>query len=732
MSNNSIDTTMSKPIRVALIGNPNTGRTTLFNQITGRKDATGNYARVTVSKSSHTITHLGREIELIDLPGVYMLNSKTDEEKITRDLLRNETPDIVLNILNAGNLERNLMLTTQLIEMGLPRIFVLNMADEARSKGSSVDRETLGTLLGGPVVETVARDGEGLDTLLDEIVDYSGSPCESCTTIRIGYDSHLEEAIQHTTEHLSDLHPDGMSPEKSRWTAIKLLEGDSEILGDEHDHAELIQNIHDERESLHRDHNESAESLVLSGRYGFINGLLEEVQQLEIDTLMNRVNVTRAIDSLLLNRLMGLPIFLFLMWVMFETTFTLGTYPMDWIDAGVGALSDGLSNTLPDSLFKDLLVNGIVAGMGGTIIFLPNIVILFFFIALFSETGYMARGAVLVDRMMHSFGLHGKAFIPMITGFGCNVPAIMATRTIENPKDRLVAILVNPFMSCSARLPVFVLFAGAFFAESAGTVLFAVYMTSIAIALLTALLLSKTVIKGANTAPFLMELPPYRMPTWGSIYVHMGRSGAEFLKKVTGVILVGSIVIWFLQTFPQEVVLSQDYETQISTLQGQAESHERDLQITALERAEEIETKQAKYLGQVGAVIQPVFAPLNFDLNASIALLTGFVAKEVVVATFGVLYSHGEEVDEESRGLRESLAASMTPLTAVAFMVFTLLYVPCLATIAVLYKETQSWKWTGFSIGLASVNHASNTRIPIFRRKTLIQNDIASGSSPHQ
>lgn len=701
MSNNNSDTTMSKPIRVALIGNPNTGRTTLFNQITGRKDATGNYARVTVSKSSHTITHLGREIELIDLPGVYMLNSKTDEEKITRDLLRNETPDIVLNILNAGNLERNLMLTTQLIEMGLPRIFVLNMADEARSKGSSVDRETLGTLLGGPVVETVARDGEGLDTLLDEIVDYSGSPCESCTTIRIGYDSHLEEAIQHTTEHLSDLHPDGMSPEKSRWTAIKLLEGDSEILGDEHDHAELIQNIHDERESLHRDHNESAESLVLSGRYGFINGLLEEVQQLEIDTLMNRVNVTRAIDSLLLNRLMGLPIFLFLMWVMFETTFTLGTYPMDWIDAGVGALSDGLSNTLPDSLFKDLLVNGIVAGMGGTIIFLPNIVILFFFIALFSETGYMARGAVLVDRMMHSFGLHGKAFIPMITGFGCNVPAIMATRTIENPKDRLVAILVNPFMSCSARLPVFVLFAGAFFAESAGTVLFAVYMTSIAIALLTALLLSKTVIKGANTAPFLMELPPYRMPTWGSIYVHMGRSGAEFLKKVTGVILVGSIVIWFLQTFPQEVVLSQDYETQISTLQGQAESHERDLQITALERAEEIETKQAKYLGQVGAVIQPVFAPLNFDLNASIALLTGFVAKEVVVATFGVLYSHGEEVDEESRGLRESLAASMTPLTAVAFMVFTLLYVPCLATIAVLYKETQSWKWTGFSIGLS-------------------------------
>lgn len=648
-----------------------------------------------------TLLVIKAEIELIDLPGVYMLNSKTDEEKITRDLLRNETPDIVLNILNAGNLERNLMLTTQIIEMGLPRIFVLNMADEARNKGSQINTDTLGQLLGGPVVETVARDGEGLDQLLDQIIAYSQGDCDACTTVKIGYDSHLEEAIQHTTQYLSDLHPDSMSEEKARWTAIKLLEGDSEILGDEDDHKELIANIHRERETLHRDHDESAESLVLSGRYGFINGLLEEVQDIAIDTLMNRVNVTRAIDALLLNRLLGLPIFLGLMWIMFETTFTIGAYPMDWIDAGVGALSEGLEGALPDSMFKDLLINGIVAGMGGTIIFLPNIVILFFFIALFSESGYMARGAVLVDRLMHKFGLHGKAFIPMITGFGCNVPAIMATRTIENPKDRLVAILVNPFMSCSARLPVFVLFAGAFFAESAGTVLFAVYMASIAVALMTALLLSKTIIKGANTAPFIMELPPYRMPTWGSVSAHMGRSGMEFLKKVTGVILVGSIIIWFLQTFPQEIPMSQDYDAQITTLQAQPESETRDLEITALERAQEIEIQQGKYLGQVGSVIQPIFAPLGFDLNASIALLTGVVAKEVVVATFGVLYSHGDEVDEENTGLRESLAASMSPITAVAFMVFTLLYLPCLATIGVLYKETGSWKWTGFSIGLS-------------------------------
>ena len=689
------------PIRAALIGNPNTGRTTLFNKITGEKQATGNYARVTISKNSHIIEHQGVQIELIDLPGVYMLNSKTDEEKITRDLLRKEQPDIVINVINAGNMERNLMLTTQLIEMGLPRIFVLNMKDEAERQGVQIDNQALSSLLGGPIVETVGRDGTGLDQLLDEIVRYSSDGQKPCSTVKIGYDSHLEESINQTTQYLNDLHPDSMSPEQCRWTAIKLLEGDTEIMEDEHDHAQLIEHVQQVRSTLHQQHDESAESLVLSGRYGFINGLLEEVRHLEIDTLMNRVNVTRAIDGLLLNRLLGLPLFLALMWVMFETTFTLGAYPMDWIDAGVGALSDGLSGILPDSMFKDLLINGIIAGMGGTIIFLPNIVILFFFIALFSETGYMARGAVLVDRMMHNFGLHGKAFIPMITGFGCNVPAIMATRTIENPKDRLVAILVNPFMSCSARLPVFVLFSGAFFAESAGTVLFSVYMASIAIALLTALVLSKTIIKGANTAPFLMELPPYRAPTWGSIWIHMGRSGAEFIKKVTGVILVGSIIIWFLQTFPQEITMSQDYDGQISSLQSQPENDLRDKQITELERAQEIEIQQGRYLGQVGSVVQPLFAPLNFDLNASIALLTGFVAKEVVVATFGVLYSHGEEVTEENRGLRESLAASMTPMTAIAFMIFTLLYVPCLATIAVLYKETQSLKWTAFSIGLS-------------------------------
>lgn len=337
---------------------------------------------------------------------------------------------------------------------------------------------------------------------------------------------------------------------------------------------------------------------------------------------------------------------------------------------------------------------------GGTIIFLPNIVILFFFIAVFNDTGYMVRGAVLVDRIMHKFGLHGKAFIPMLTGFGCNVPAIMATRTIEHRRDRLVAILVNPFISCSARLPVFILFTGAFFGDNAGTALFGIYMVSIVVALTAALFLSKTIVKGANTSPFLMELPPYRAPTWKSISTHMSSNASEFLRKVGGIIVVGSIIIWFLQTFPLDVELSKDYQQEISVLEAKSDVNQQSTQsmITQLKRDMQQEQQHKSYLGQIGGFVQPIFAPMDFDTNASIALLTGVVAKEIVVATFGVLYAQGDEVDENTLSLRESIAASMSVVTAVSFMIFTLLYIPCMSTIAVMYRETQSLKWTGFSV----------------------------------
>ena len=687
-----------KRISIALLGNPNTGSTSLFNKLTGLHGSVGNYPRVTVGIRQHTFEHNGWEIQLIDLPGIYSLSCRTDEERESRNFLYHESPDLILNVLDMSNLERNLLLTSQLIEMSIPRISVLNMADEAGEKGVQLDKETFAYLLGTPVVETNARDGKGVDTLLKAIMEFAEASSQP-DIIKLNYDSHLEDAIERTQAHIAELHDDSMRVEHSRWLAIKLLEDDETVIKEEGDHADLIAAVKLEREELQKGHSEDAAMLLNNGRYGFVHGLLEETLQVDIDTAINRIDATRVIDAFLLHKWIGMPMFLFIMWVMFESTFTLGAYPTDWIDAGVIFISDVLENALPASMFKDLLINGVIAGVGGTIIFLPNIVILFFFIAVFNDTGYMVRGAVLVDRIMHRFGLHGKAFIPMLTGFGCNVPAIMATRTIEHRRDRLVAILVNPFISCSARLPVFILFTGAFFGENAGTALFGIYMVSIAVALGAALFLSKTIVKGANTSPFLMELPPYRIPTWASVSTHMRSNATEFLRKVGGIIIVGSIVIWFLQTFPLEVELSKDYQQEISTLESEANNNKDFIRQLKLERNQELQQK--RYLGQIGSFIQPVFSPMGFDTNTSIALLTGVVAKEIVVATFGVLYAQGDDVDETNMGLRESIASSMNVVTAISFMIFTLLYIPCMSTIAIMYRETGSWRWTGFSIGFS-------------------------------
>lgn len=689
-----------KRITIALLGNPNTGSTSLFNQLTGLHSSVGNYPRVTVGIRKHTFEYQDWEIELVDLPGIYSLSCRTDEERESRNFLYHESPDLILNVLDMSNLERNLLLTSQLIEMSIPRISVLNMADEADEKGIELDTEAFAYLLGTPVVETNARDGKGIEDLFKAVMAFAEAETQP-NLIKLNYDSHLEEAIERTQAHIAQLHDNQMRVEHSRWLAIKLLENDETVIKEEGDHADLITAVTIERDELEKGHSEDAAMLLNDGRYGFVHGLLQETLQVNANTVINRVDSTRVIDAFLLHKWFGMPIFLFIMWVMFESTFTLGTYPMDWIDAGVVLISDGLNNVMPDNMFKDLLINGIIAGVGGTIIFLPNIVILFFFIAVFNDTGYMVRGAVLVDRIMHKFGLHGKAFIPMITGFGCNVPAIMATRTIEHRRDRLVAILVNPFISCSARLPVFILFTGAFFGENAGTALFGIYMVSIAVALGAALFLSKTIVKGANTSPFLMELPPYRVPTWKSISTHMSSNASEFLRKVGGIIVVGSIVIWFLQTFPLDVEYSKNYEQEISVLEAKSEIDSE--QVTLLKREMQQEAQHKSYLGQIGRFVQPVFAPMDFDINASIALLTGVVAKEIVVATFGVLYAQGDEVDENTLSLRESIAGSMSVVSAISFMIFTLLYIPCMSTIAIMYRETQSLKWTGFSVGFSIV-----------------------------
>ncbi|MBF0249187.1 MAG: ferrous iron transport protein B [Alphaproteobacteria bacterium] len=689
----------NKTITVALVGNPNAGKTTLSNALTGAKDSVGNYPRVTVSKRAREIQHKGWTIKLVDLPGIYSLTSQSPEERIGRDFIQDERPDIVLNVLDAGSLDRSLFLTTQLIEMGRPRIYALNMVDEMRKKGYSIDTASLSSMLAGPVIETVATKKQGVTELLDAVVAIADSGQLDDKPLQVPYDGHLEDAIDRVQKTVAELHPGEFESVQSRWMAIKLLEGDDEMLRREGEHGLLIEMVRRERFDLSHTHSDEVEIMFADARYGFIHGLLSEVRTRSLDP-ERRLSQTRLLDGVLLHRTLGLPLFLFFMWLMFETTFTVGAYPMDWIDAGVGVFSETVAGILPDGMVKDLIVDGIIAGVGGTIIFLPNIVILFFFLAFFSESGYLARSAFLLDRVMHTFGLHGKAFIPLIMGFGCNVPAIMATRTIESEKARLIAILVNPFMCCSARLPVFILFAGAFFAQWAGTIVFMIYMLSIVIALGSAIFLSKYVVRGGDEA-FVMELPPYRMPSLSAVLYHMWDKAKDFLKKVAGVILVGSTVLWFMQAFPKEVAWSVDYDTQFAALEAQAESAERDAAIAKLANEQGREHLEKSYLGTVAHTVAPIFAPLGFDWRDTTAILTGLVAKEVVVASYAVIYAQGAEETEESNSLREALAANMNPVVALAFMVFILIYAPCVATIAVIRREAGGWHWVGFSVAFS-------------------------------
>ncbi|MDP6884640.1 MAG: ferrous iron transport protein B, partial [Rhodospirillales bacterium] len=624
--------------------------------------------------------------------------SHSPEERIGRDFIHHQQPDIVVNVLDATSLDRSLFLTTQLIEMGLPRVYALNMIDEARGKGIGIDTDDLVTMLGGRVVETVGITGEGCDALLDAVVD-TAETLNGATSMVIPYDSHLEKAIGRVRDLVARLHPKTLNDMQARWLSIKLLEGDDEIVRQENDHEHLVEMLRRERYDLAKSHGEDSETLFANGRYGFIHGLLTEARSMAPD-FSQRLSMTRAIDTVLLHRVVGMPIFLGLMWLMFETTFTLGQIPMDWIDATVLWISDRASGALPAGLFHDLMVDGIIAGVGGTIIFLPNIVILFLFMALFSETGYLARSAFLVDRLMHMFGLHGKAFIPLVMGFGCNVPAVMACRTVESPRARLIAILINPFMCCTARLPVFILFAGAFFSQMAGTMVFAMYMLSIVIAMGAAVFLSRFVVSGGDE-PFVMELPPYRMPTIKAVIFHMWEKAVKFLQKVAGIILIGSIILWFLQAFPRDIEWSENHETEIAVLQSQPESAQRDEAITTLQREHAQKRMEKSYLGRLGIAVTPIFEPLGFTWKDSTAILTGLVAKEVVIASYSVMYAQDEATTEESQGLRQAIAGTMTPLVAFSFMVFVLLYCPCLSTIAAIKHETGGWKWAGFSVAFS-------------------------------
>ncbi|MBF0184282.1 MAG: ferrous iron transport protein B [Magnetococcales bacterium] len=682
--------TLSKTVTIALAGNPNCGKSALFNRLTGSRQRVANFSGVTVSRKEGEAQHKGWLLRFVDLPGTYSLSTLTMEEKLAQEYLLGNDYDLILNIMDAGNLERNLFLTTQLIESGRPRVHVLNMADEARRKGIQINLPLFAKLLDGPVLLTVARTGEGIEALLDLLVQEAEQQLVR-RGVTVRYDSHLEEAILRLSHKMHSL-PGLSQPSQARWRAIQLLEGNTGLPGAPALTAQLALQGEAERYHLAAMHGDPAEVLLANGRYGFIRGLLRETVQQTLIT-GSQMGFGERLDALLLHRVLGLPLFFLLMWVMFQSTFTLGKIPAETINDLFQWLGAQVGEWLAPSLLRELLTGGILPGVGGVAVFLPTIVLLFLFIALFEDSGYMARVAFLTDRVMHVIGLHGKAFIPLLMGFGCNVPAIMATRAMENPRDRLVTILINPFMSCSARLPVFVLFAGAFFPAHEGTVVFSIYLLGILTALLSGLLLKKTLFRGVSE-PFVLELPPYRWPTLRSVIRHMWEKAVEFLKKMGGVILAGSIIIWFLQAYPREVQLPWNPEERLATIERQLpEGEERQAAIKALQAEQSAAEQEGRYLGQLGHWIQPVFAPLGFDWRTSIALLTGFVAKEVVISTLGVLYHSGKEDELQKDVLQQKLTHAMPAHVAYGFMLFTLLYIPCLATIAVIRRETMSWRW---------------------------------------
>ncbi|MGD2014872.1 MAG: ferrous iron transport protein B [Desulfobacterales bacterium] len=704
-----------KNLTIALAGNPNSGKTTIFNIITGTRQKVGNWPGVTVEKKEGRIHKFGHDLKVIDLPGTYSLTPYSIEEIVARNYILDERPDVVVDIIDASNLERSLYLATQLRELDCKVLFALNMADLARTRGMKIDADQLSRLLDVPVIFTVGNKNEGIDVLLKQAIKLAETDATIPKKRNVKYSKDIEGAISRLQQFIEEK-IGGSTPYNIRWTSIKLLEDDKiikeRILQSTNDLGlEILQTTQALRKHLEQRFDDDPQIVMTDERYGFIAGIMKEIQT---TSTQQRVDVSRNIDLVLTNRFIGFPIFLFFIWAMFQLTFTLGTYPMDWIDAGVGWLSATLDGMLPDNLFKALLLDGIIAGVGSVIVFLPNILILFFCIAIFEDTGYMSRSAFLMDKVMHLIGLHGKSFIPMLMGFGCNVPAIMAARTLESEKDRVLTILITPFMSCSAKLPVYIILAGAFFGVRAGSVIFAIYFLGIILSIITGRLFRSTLLKGED-APFVMELPPYRVPMLKSLLIHMWDRSKIFLKKMGKVILVGSIIIWALSVFPKNISYTVDYDSKINELTASYEAEleaadqilkpqialEKDAALLAVKKARQAEHAEKSFIGRIGKIAAPLFAPLGIDWRGGVALLTGFVAKEIVVSTLGVLHAVGDE--DTSEALAKALRSTgMTPLSALSMMVFVLLYLPCLASIAAIRRETGSYKWMSFSIAYST------------------------------
>lgn len=679
----------------ALAGNPNSGKTTLFNNLTGANQHVGNYPGVTVEKKEGIITHRGQRIHLIDLPGTYSLSAHSLEEIITRKFIIENRPDVVINIVDASNLERNLYLTTQLLELGIPVIIALNMCDMARNRGLQIDEKLLSRLMGVPVVCTVGHKKKGMDTLLEAILSNNFGE-NGYRPASVNYGKEFEDELCGLCRKI-DENIDLANGYQSRWVALKLLENDDEIkklFASSDAGADILNRASNSRQRIESLIGDETPTIVSDRRYGFISGACSEAVTL---TSASRHDISDKIDLAMIHPVLGLPIFAGLMWLMFNLTFTLGEKPMEWIENGISFLSGWLSTFMPDGLISSLLIDGIIGGVGGVLVFLPNIMLLFFVIAILEDTGYMARAAFVMDRIMHKIGLHGKSFIPMLIGFGCSVPAYMGSRILEDKTDRLVTLHVTTFMSCGARLPVYILICGAFWPAYAGNVVFSIYALGVIVAISMVKLLRSTRFKGMST-PFIMELPPYRVPTARSLMIHMWERSWLYLRKAGTIILGISIIMWFLMTFPERDSFSQDYDAQIQNIESRFETgaismNERENGITELENEKAAEKMEYSFAGRMGKFIEPVIKPLGFDWRLGIAILSGFAAKEVVVSTMGTVYGVGA-VDEESDSLRSSLAQDKmySPLKAYAFLVFVLLYMPCMAAVAVFLRETGSWK----------------------------------------
>ena len=659
-----------KMIKVALVGNPNCGKTSLFNIASGSHEHVGNYSGVTVDAKEGTFVHGGYHFQIVDLPGTYSLSAYSPEELYVRKNLIEDMPDVVVNVVDASNLQRNIYLTTQLIDMNIRVVMALNMYDELQAKGDVLDLKQLGYLLGMPVVPTVSRTGKGIEELFDTVVQiYEKSDPHLARHIHINHGAELEHSIDRIKALLKK-NTDIRYRYSTRYLAIKYLENDKEIENVVEalpNRNEIIAARFDEQKRVEALLGSNPESAIVDAKYAFVQGALAETYK-PYQGKKRRQTLTDRIDAVITNRWMAFPIFFFLLYVMFQSTFFIGEYPMKWIEWCVEAFGAFVATTMSDGWLKDLVVDGIIGGVGSVLVFLPNILILYMFISLLEDSGYMARAAFIMDRLMHKIGLHGKSFIPMIMGFGCNVPAIMATRTIESRKSRLITMLIIPLMSCAGRMPVYVLIAGAFFPKNAGLVVLGLYALGIVLAVAAAKVMS--MFFKDDDLPFVMELPPYRIPTAKSIFRHTWEKGRQYLQKMSGIILICSMAIWFLGYFPNHDAYDSVQEQQ-----------------------------EHSFIGYVGKAMEPVLEPLGFDWRMGVGIVAGVGAKELVVSTLGVMYADDEPVAAVTEGpegdtrLQRALVRSVTPAAALAYMVFILLYFPCIATFVAIKNESGGWKW---------------------------------------